>query len=95
MSDIKVFSLVSGESIIAELLRETPEVYFISNPYSGIVGSSGSALIPFCPIGETTEMSVFKKFVVAEPVEPKQVVLDAYRGITGKVVLLESKRLLN
>jgi hypothetical protein len=51
--------------------------------------------MPFCPIAETDEVTIYKKFMMTEPMEPKRAVLDAYRDITGKIMLVEASPLIH
>ena len=94
-NDIKVFSLTTGESVIAEVKGESSDTYTISNPYSVAIGPSGPAIMPFCPIAETEEVTIYKKFMMTEPMEPKRAVLDAYRDVTGKIMLVEASPLIH
>lgn len=97
MNEVKIFYLISGESIIGEVVRSEPTLYVISHPYSAIASSSGSAIISFCPFADTEveDVTVYVHGLACKPMPPKASVLSAYREMTGKIVLVEKSPLLH
>lgn len=97
MNEVKIFYLIGGESIIAEVVKKEPTLYVLSHPYSAMAGPSGSAIISFCPFADTEseDITVYVHALACVPMKPKESVLSAYREMTGKIVLVEKSPLLH
>ena len=86
MDRIKVYKVVSGEEIIAEVFNVLGEVVVLKNPAVIVMQQTqkgvGVALAPFMPYAEEEKITLSKSAIVAETI-PATTMVNEYSRIFG------------
>lgn len=96
MINVKLFRVITGEEVIAELLSETEETITIQNSLAVIPTNAGVGFAPWATVinRETPEITVSKKHIVYI-VEVQDDVCKKYNEMFGsKLITPDEKKLI-
>ena len=86
MSDVKVFKMINGEEIIAEVVKENVSYFELKNPANIMLqqtgnGQMGVGIAPYMPYA-SGNINLYKNAIAAEA-DPDQSMVNEYNRIFG------------
>ena len=88
MANIKLIRMASGEDVVAEIKRETPDSIIVENPIVAIpTGNGNIGFAPWSPLLSKDEktIEVSNKFVVYQA-EPDSSIVEQYQTMFSTIV---------
>lgn len=91
---VKVYRLITGEDVIADLERDTPTEITLKNPAAIVVqqtedGRVGAAFVPFTPFAKNNTITIYKT-AIAGYMEVDIKLINEYNRIFGSGILVAS-----
>lgn len=90
MSEIVVVKLITGEEIIGDRTGETSSEVTLESPLllqlklNPESGNIGFGFLPYSPL--TEDVKTFRKQDIMHTLKPKDILLNAYKQLTGRVI---------
>ena len=91
---VKVYKLINGEDIIAEIEKETPSEIVLKNPAAIIVqqtadGRVGASFAPHAPFAKDNTVTIYKT-AIAGHMEVDVKLVNEYNRIFGSGIMIAS-----
>lgn len=89
---VKVYRLISGEDIVADVSEETPMEFVFKNPAAIVVqqttdGRVGAAFAPFAPFAKDNVVHIYKT-AIAGHMEVDVKLINEYNRIFGSGIMI-------